>query len=110
MKHPLEKVVMDIPVFYDEVPKEKFIEEIKKRNGETVLLADRNNFSGSFTLCKIKIDPSNRDYYLAQIPIGDSEKGKALEIKLKYENILGLKVKTKYGPSTISRVYRVMSE
>jgi len=54
MKRCVEDIIMDIPVFYDQTPKEKIAEEILRRDGETVLLSDKTNFSKSYFLKRQK--------------------------------------------------------
>ena len=100
---------MDVPVFYDEIPRDRIKEEILKRNGETVLLADKINFSGSYFLCRLRIDSNDKVHYFAQMPIGGSEKSKALEMRLDYSNLKELKVKTQYTPTLMSRKYKLSS-
>ena len=108
MKRCVEDIIMDIPVFYDQTPKEKIAEEILRRDGETVLLSDKTNFSKSYFLCRLRIDPKDKEHYFVQLPLGNSEKAKAFELKLKYENLIGLKVKTEYGPMLASKKYKIM--
>ncbi len=112
----IEEIVLDVPIFYDEIPKETINKEKKKRqfmlniNGETAMLTDKLNFSGAYFLCRLKIDPTDKKYYSVQVPLGDAEKVKAIEVKLKYENLTGLKIKAEYSPNIISRKYRVVSK
>ncbi|HIH39814.1 TPA: hypothetical protein HA219_03795 [Candidatus Woesearchaeota archaeon] len=108
MKRCVEDIIMDIPVFYDQTPKEKIAEEILRRDGETVLLSDKTNFSKSYFLCRLRIDPKDKEHYFVQLPLGNSEKAKAFELKLKYENLIGLKVKTEHGPMLASKKYKIM--
>jgi len=100
---------MDIPIFFDEIPKENINKELLKRNGETVLLADNGRFTKSYFLCRIKIDPKDKNSYFVQMPLGDS-KNEAHELKLDYDDLVGLKVRTIGGPILISKKYKLIRE
>lgn len=108
MKKDIEEIIFDIPLFYEEIPIEKAVSEIIKRNGETVLLADEDNFAKSFFLCQIRIDPKDKTWYFVRMLLDNSKK--AWEMRLKYENLIGLKVKAEYSPHIYSEKYKMLSK